>query len=255
MHPVERAPRKFTKLALLPVERPDCGTDEFRRMDPTRGYKYPSRRLLPEGVAFFDSSSTLCLPLLFAIHYVFPNAFTTFCTEGLRKCAARNFNPFSCSSFPLEDLLMLRDFESRLRRFASTFERRPFFNWFPRTSHATEGSCSREFPCVEWIFGIDFSFFFFLQRKHRLLCVKRYPSTSNAIQTSRLRRESREHWRRSQSCGRERRKIGTELRVARLHERKEGRGMAENGENQHGKGVRGGTAGVTLVAGYVESAH
>lgn len=57
---------------------------------------------------------------------------------------------------------MLRDFESRLRRFASTFERRPFFNWFPRTSRATEGSCSRQFPCVEWKFGIDFSLFFFL---------------------------------------------------------------------------------------------
>lgn len=55
---------------------------------------------------------------------------------------------------------MLRDFESRLRRFASTFERRPFFNWFPRTSRATEGSCSRQFPCVEWKFGIDFSLFF-----------------------------------------------------------------------------------------------
>lgn len=238
MHPVERAPRKFTKLALLPVERPDCGTDEFRRMDPTRGYKYPSRRLLPEGVAFFDSSSTLCLPLLFAIHYVFPNAFTTFCTEGLRKCAARNFNPFSCSSFPLEDLLMLRDFESRLRRFASTFERRPFFNWFPRTSRATEGSCSRQFPCVEWKFGIDFSLIFFLLTAEVPTSL-RETLPSNAIQTSRLRRESREHWRRSQSCGRERRKIGTELRVARLHERKEGRGMAENGENQHARGVKG----------------
>ena len=82
-------------------------------------------------------------------------------------------------------------------------------------------------------------FFFFLQRKYRLLCVKRYPSTSNAIQTSRLRRESREHWRRSQSCGRERRKIGTELRVARLHERKGGRGewrKTEKTSTERGKG-------------------
>ena len=99
-------------------------------------------------------------------------------------------------------------------------------------------------------------FFFFLQRKYRLLCVKRYPSTSNAIQTSRLRRESREHWRRSQSCGRERRKIGTELRVARLHERTGG-GEGNGGKRRKParRGVRGETAGVTLVAGYVESAH
>lgn len=102
------------------IAEPTNFEEWIRREEGSRVSVIPLFAFLKEFTFFFPLlfflPPRLIFNSLFAIHYVFPKR--SFERRG------SNFNPFSSSSSsPLgEDLLKLRDFESRLRKSASTFE-------------------------------------------------------------------------------------------------------------------------------------
>lgn len=102
------------------IAKPTNFEEWIRREEGSRVSVIPLFAFLKEFTFFFPFffplPPRLIFNSLFAIHYVFPKR--SFERRG------SNFNPFSSSSSsPLgEDLLKLRDFESRLRKSASTFE-------------------------------------------------------------------------------------------------------------------------------------